>query len=206
MTATRMPDVLERALDAIEGAHRVSSDYDLSPDVILPEGRRLRPAGVLALLADIDSVWHLYLTTRSSALKHHPGQVSFPGGKQDASDPDIIATALREAREEIGLPSENVRIVGRLPAHETVTSFNVTPVVAVLESDFDVVRQDSEVAEVFTVPLAHVMDPANYQVQSRRWQGRWRSYYAVPYGPYYIWGATARMLRGWADAVHKCRG
>lgn len=202
MTTTRTDDLLARALDAIEGAHRVSSDYDLNPDAVLPVSRRLRPAGVLVLLAELDGVWQVYLTVRSSALKHHPGQVSFPGGKQDDVDPDIAATALREANEEIGLPVELVRIVGRLPVHETVTSFNVTPVVGVLQSAFPIVRQQTEVAEVFTVPLAHVLDPANYRVQSRRWQGRWRSYYVVPYGPYYIWGATARMLRGWADAVH----
>jgi 8-oxo-dGTP pyrophosphatase MutT (NUDIX family) len=201
MTTTRTCDLLSRALDAIEGAHRVSSDYDLNPDVVLPVGRRLRPAGVLVLLAEKEGDWHVYLTKRSSALKHHPGQVSFPGGKQEGGDADITATALREANEEIGLPVERVRIVGHLPVHETVTSFNVTPVVGLLEREFPIARQETEVAEVFTVPLSHVLDPANFSVQSRRWQGRWRSYYAVPYGPYYVWGATARMLRGWADAM-----
>ncbi len=201
MTQTRTRDFLNRALDAIDSAQRVSSDFDLNPDMVLPAGRRLRPAGVLVLLAEIEGDWQVYLTKRSSVLKHHPGQISFPGGKQEEGDADIAATALREAQEEIGLPVEHVRIVGHLPVHETVTSFNVTPVVGVLETRFPIVAQETEVAEVFTVPLAHVLDPASYRVQSRRWQGRWRSYYAVPYGPYYIWGATARMLRGWADAV-----
>ena len=181
----------------------MSSDYDLNPDVVLPASRRLRPAGVLVLLAEVEGDWHVYLTKRSSALKHHPGQISFPGGKQDEVDRDITATALREANEEIGLPPDQVRIAGHLPVHETVTSFNVTPVVGLLEAEFPIVPQETDVAEVFTVPLAHVLDPRSYRVQSRRWQGRWRSYYAVPYGPYYIWGATARMLRGWADAVQQ---
>lgn len=203
MTTTRTHDFLARALEAIEGAHRVSSDYDLNSAAVLPAGRRLRPAGVLVLLAEKHGQWQVYLTKRSSALKHHPGQVSFPGGKQDEGDADIAATALREAHEEIGLPAELVRIVGHLPVHETVTSFHVTPVVGLLQTDFPIVAQETEVAEVFTVPLAHVLDPASYSVQSRRWQGGWRSYYAVPYGPYYIWGATARMLRGWADAVRR---
>ena len=192
---------LDHALGALDKAAQASSDFDLNPDFVLPQGRKLREAGVLILLAEIDAAWHVYLTKRSSALKHHPGQVAFPGGKRDDADADIAATALREAWEEIGLPKDHARVVGTLPSHETVTSFNVTPIVAVLDRPFNIVREPGEVDEVFTVPLVHVLDPQNYAVQSRRWQGRIRSYYAVPYGPYYIWGATARMLRGWADAA-----
>lgn len=193
--------MLDRAIAALEGAHAASSDFDLNPDVVLPEGRKLRAAGVLVAVTQINGVWSVYLTKRSSALKHHPGQVAFPGGKQDEGDADIAATALREANEEIGLPLGAATVLGELPFHETVTSFRVTPVLAKLETDFKVIRQPSEVDEVFTVPLSHVLDPANFLIQSRRWQGRQRSYYVVPYGPYYIWGATARILRGWADAV-----
>lgn len=192
---------LDAALQALVRAGQPSSDFDLNPDFVLPAGRKLRSAGVLVLVAEVETEWHVYLTKRSSALKHHPGQVAFPGGKQDEGDADITATALREASEEIGLPSDHVRVVGHLPSHETVTSFDVTPVVAVLERPFQPIREAGEVEEIFTVPLSHLLKPSNFGVQSRRWQGRIRSYYAVPYGPYYIWGATARMLRGWAEAA-----
>lgn len=198
-----MSEFHRRALSRISAAGDRSSDFDLNTDIALPENRKLRPAGVLILLQEIEGEWRVYLTKRSSALKHHPGQIAFPGGKQDDSDSDITAAALREAWEEIGLPLGAARVVGHLPHHETVTGFIVTPVVAIIDNAFEIVRQPSEVDEVFTVPLTHVLDPSRFVVESRRWQGRRRHYYAVPFGPYYVWGATARMLRGWADAVHR---
>lgn len=175
-----------------------SSDFDLNPDVVLPEGRVLRPAGVLAPIVDVDGRLELILTKRSSALKHHPGQIAFPGGKQDGGDADVVAAALREAEEEIGLPREIVDVLGTLAAHETVTGFQVTPVIAHVTQPFTLKPEPGEVEEAFFVPLDHVLDPQNYLVHSRRWRGQRRYYYAVPYGPYYIWGATARMLRAWA--------
>lgn len=196
-----MSDLFDLAIARIGSAGARSSDFDLNTDIALPKNRTLRAAGVLILLQQFEGEWRIYLTKRSSALKHHPGQIAFPGGKMDAGDPDIAATAQREAWEEIGLPLGQSQVLGMLPEHETVTGFTVTPVIAVAPTAFEIVRQPSEVDEVFTVPLAHVLDPAKFVVESRRWQGRRRHYYAVPFGPYYIWGATARMLRGWADAV-----
>ena len=93
------------------------------------------------------------------------------------------------------------RCLATLPAHETVTGFTVTPVVGLIRSPFDPVPETGEVDEVFDVPLAHVLTPGNYSVQSRRFRGRQRHYYTVPFGPYYIWGATARILRALADAA-----
>lgn len=180
-----------------------SSDFDLNPGVVLPEGRKLRPAGVLAPIVARDGHLHLLLTMRSSALKHHPGQIAFPGGKVEEADIDVIAAALREAHEEIGLPPSAVEILGTIPAHETVTSFLITPVIGFVRDAFDIVPEPGEVAEVFSVPLDHVLDPAKYAVQARHWRGQMRHYFTVPYGPYYIWGATARILRAWTDLMQR---
>ncbi|GFE49333.1 coenzyme A pyrophosphatase [Roseobacter cerasinus] len=193
-------------MDAIRAAlarpGRPSSDYDLNPGTVLPEGRKLRPAGVLAPILRQGNGYHLLLTKRSSALKHHPGQIAFPGGKQDKGDADVIAAALREAHEEIGLPEAHVDVLGTLPAHETVTGFLVTPVIAYVKQPFDIRPEPGEVDEVFSVPLTHVLSAQNFVVQSRWWRGQRRDYFAVPYGPYYIWGATARMLRAWTDQLN----
>ena len=123
-----------------------------------------------------------------------------PKGERKRQSHDI-AKALREAREEIGLPEASVEILGRLPAHETVTGFNATPILARVTADFTPVPEAGEVEEVFSLPLSHVLTPGHYAIERRRWRDEWRRYYAVPYGPYYIWGATARILRGLADRV-----
>ncbi|MEX5579630.1 CoA pyrophosphatase [Pseudophaeobacter sp. A-200-2] len=195
-------DLKQRLSMAVQsGPDAGSSDFDLNPEMSLPQARKLRPAGVLVPISLASGAPRVILTKRSSALKHHPGQIAFPGGKVDEGDRDVTHTALREACEEIGLPQDLPEVLGALPTHETVTSFTVTPVVALLRSEFDVRPEAGEVAEVFSVPLSHVLDPANYIIESRRWRGTRRRYYTVPYGPYYIWGATARMLRQFADRM-----
>ncbi|WP_083096864.1 CoA pyrophosphatase [Pseudophaeobacter leonis] len=180
-----------------------SSDFDLNPDLAVPGGRKLRPAGVLVAISLVGPEPRILLTKRSSALKHHPGQIAFPGGKVDESDADVTEAALREAWEEIGLPKDLPEVIGLLPSHETVTSFQVTPVVALLHEGFELRPEAGEVAEVFSVPFDPVMNPANYVIASRNWRGTRRQYYTVPFGPYYIWGATARMLRALAGTMER---
>lgn len=196
-------DPFAKVVAALAHMHTASSDFDLNPGVSLPPDRKLRPAGVLVAMQEAADGLHVILTKRSSALKHHPGQIAFPGGKPDAGDADLTETALREAHEEIGLHPDNVEVLGLLPPHETVTGFIVTPVLAKVHHPFKAIPEPGEVEEVFNVPLAHVANPALYHIQSRRWRGQDRRYFSVPYGPYYIWGATARMLRTLADGMAK---
>ena len=190
------PDLVGRLIAALARPAGPSSDFDLNPAGTLPPGRSLRPAAVLLALWGRDVI----LTKRASHLKHHPGQIALPGGKQEAGESPEVA-ALREADEEIGLTAQNVTVLGRLAAHETVTGFQVTPVLGQVRADFTPRPDPQEVEEVFTVPLALLLDPARYAVEGRYWRGQFRRYYALPWGPYYIWGATARILRGLADRV-----
>jgi len=196
-----MPIEVGQLIAALNRPSGASSDFDLNPAVLADQGRVLRQAAVLVALWPRKAGIEVILTKRASHLKHHPGQIAFPGGKVEPTDRGPEAAALREAQEEIGLAPQNVSLIGRLPPHETVTGFAVTPVLGLIKADFVPQADPGEVEEVFTVPLAHLMSPACYGIQWRMWRGQVRRYYAVPWGPYYIWGATARILRGLAERV-----
>lgn len=192
-------DPIDRVCAALARPAGASSDFDLNPGAAAPP-RPLRAAAVLLALVEAPGGTGVVLTKRASGLRHHPGQIAFPGGKVEEGE-TAEAAALREAGEEIGLPPAFVAPIGALPVHETVTGFAITPIVARVTAPFDPVPQPGEVEEVFTVPLAHVADPARFRIERRMWRGQWRNYYTVPWGPYYIWGATARILRGLADRM-----
>ncbi len=193
-------DTLDRLRRALEHDATPSSDFDLNPQ-FRPEGRSLRAAAVLMPLVDRPGGLSVLLTKRASGLKHHPGQIALPGGKVDPTDADVTAAALRESHEEVGLDPALVTLLGAMPAHETVTGFSVTPILGFVHADFAPVIEAGEVEEAFFVPLAHLLDLSAYSIQRRQWLGQWRSFYTVPWGPYYIWGATARMLRALAARV-----
>ena len=200
MTQSSLETRLNNALGRL---HQTSSDFDLNSELILPKDRILRPAAVLVAIEESKTGASVILTRRSPSLKHHPGQISFPGGKRDKADRSIEQTALREAYEEIGLAPENVQILGCMPTHETVTSFTVTPILALVRDKFKPAVDQNEVAEVFSAPLSHICNIAQYSVQNRYLKSSRRYYYTVPFGPYYIWGATARILRSLADGMHE---
>jgi 8-oxo-dGTP pyrophosphatase MutT (NUDIX family) len=151
-------------------------------------------AAVLVPIVEHPSGLTVIFTKRTSHLKAHSGQVSFPGGRAEPEDPTPEFTALREAQEEIGLAIDKVEVLARLPEYHTRTGFLVTPVVGLVAPPLALVPDPREVEEVFEVPLAFLLDPANHRRETRELQGRTVGYYAMRYGAHTIWGATAGML------------
>ena len=180
----------------LTGLQRGPSDFDLNPghetDFYPPKG--YRPAAVLVpILAQAEP--QVLLTQRTTTLAKHAGQIAFPGGTVDATDASPLATALREAREEIGLPAASFDLLGYLDCYRTGTGYVITPVVGLVEPNFDLVLNSSEVESTFEVPLSFLLDPANHAIDKRTLQGRQRQFHAMPYQNRYIWGATAGIIR-----------
>jgi len=167
-------------------------DHDLNED--LRPDEPLRPAAVLIALVERDAGISVLLTRRAKHLEHHPGQISFPGGHIEQTDLDPVAAALRETHEEIGIAPERIKVLGRLNDYVTRTGFHITPIVGAVRPPLDIFPDNHEVDEVFEVPLAFFLDPINHHKHERIHEGVPRSFYAIPYEDYYIWGATAGML------------
>jgi 8-oxo-dGTP pyrophosphatase MutT (NUDIX family) len=159
-----------------------------------PSGTEMVPAAVLIPLVNQPQGLTVLLTQRTGHLHDHAGQISFPGGRVDEADADRVATALREAAEEIGIAPSAVAVIGSLPEWDIPTGFRVTPVVGWIEPPLQLAPDSFEVAEVFEVPLAFFLDPANHERHRDQINGRTRNYYAMPYQGRNIWGATAGML------------
>ena len=190
------PAASSRAVDL----DRIRLVLDASPSrthFVLEDGvgdEELTPAAVLFPIVQRVGGATVLLTQRTAHLKDHPGQISFPGGRREPADLSPAHTALREATEEIGLSPAHVEIAGYLPEYLTSTGFRVTPVVAMVTPPFDLQLDAFEVAEAFEVPLAFLLDPVNHQQHSLHYRGKLRHYYAMPYGEYFIWGATAGII------------
>ena len=192
------------AFDAIPRDYRAvpKGDFQLNPNFTPLRSGPLMPAAVLVPVVAYDGGERVILTKRTAHLSNHAGQVSFPGGRVDETDPDVIATALRETEEEIGLDRAHVNILGALDPYVTGTGFVVVPVVGLVRPGFSLSLAQHEVAEVFEVPFGFLMDQRNHQRHKGVFNGVERQWWAMPYGDYYIWGATAGMLRNLHEVLH----
>ena len=178
-------------------------DHDADPVMsTIAMVRPIRPAAVLVPVVDHPEPTVL-LTQRAQHLPDHPGQVSFPGGKIDKTDESPLHSALREAEEEIGLDRAHVESLGYLDLYMTTLGYRIVPLIARVKPGFTLTLNESEVDNVFEVPLAYVMDLANMQRHSRDWQGLTRHYYAITFGERYIWGVTAGIFRNLYDRIYK---
>ena len=188
------PDALRAALRRPQ-AWKVALPLERDPRYPEREGDTVMAAVLIALIARPEGVF-VILTERASHLREHGGQVSFPGGRIEPSDASDEAAALREAHEETGMPQTHVEVLGRMPAYVTATGFSITPVVALVQPGFDYHVDAFEVAEVFEVPLEFLMDPHNHREHRVDMpDGRSRHYFSMTWKRFFIWGATAAMLR-----------
>jgi 8-oxo-dGTP pyrophosphatase MutT (NUDIX family) len=161
---------------------------------IIAQERPIRPAAVLIPIVDHAEPTVL-LTQRAAHLNDHAGQISFPGGKIDATDASPLDAALREAWEEIGLTREFIDPIGYLDLYATGFGFRILPTLARIKPGFELRINETEVDDAFEVPLAFLMNPANHQLHAKEFRGMERHYYAMPFAERYIWGATAGILR-----------
>jgi 8-oxo-dGTP pyrophosphatase MutT (NUDIX family) len=198
---THLPSPSAASLEAQSIAARFARQHDWTPE-LRKEARFVEraPAHASVLIGLVQrQQLNVLLTLRPTHMNSHSGQIAFPGGKADLADADAVATALREAQEEVGLSSEFVEVIGTLPVYTTGSAFIVTPVVALLRPGFALQANADEVADIFEVPLAFLMNPANHRHHVYDWSGEQRRWLSMPYQDgsteRFIWGATAGMLR-----------
>ena len=179
------------------------SDFELNPELEKMAGaQENRPAAVLIPVLERGERASVLFTQRTEDLPTHAGQISFPGGKMDADDANVLETALREAREEIGLEADFIEAVGFLDDYVTSTGYRIAPLVAVIRPGYSLTPDTSEVADIFDVPLDFLMSAQNHQLHTREWRGAQRLFYAMSYGERFIWGATAGMLRNLYECLY----
>lgn len=168
-----------------------------------PDGNTTAASVLIPLVMRADGL-HVLLTRRTEHLRDHAGQISFPGGRAEADDVDSVATALRETEEEVGLDRRHIEVIGSLPDYSTISSYVITPVVALVEPDFTLALDSFEVAQAFEVPLAYLMTPAHHRHHEIEFAGQRRRFLSMPWqdptandqtSEFFIWGATAAMLR-----------
>ena len=198
-----LPAVLGAELQDEALRRRFTTLPEWTPEITVERRFIERPpadASVLVPLVQGEQI-SVLLTQRTDHLTDHPGQISFPGGRAETYDADAVATALREAHEEIGLEPAYVDVLGTLPTYTTGTGFVVTPVVGFVKPGYTLVADPFEVAEVFEVPLSFLMDPQHHRRHAVEVDGLVRQFISMPWGqdlrgePYFVWGATAAMLR-----------
>ncbi|GAA0350215.1 CoA pyrophosphatase [Bowmanella denitrificans] len=175
-------------LNRFHHARQVDSERDF------PLRKPGRPAAVLMPIIERDELTLLF-TRRAGHLKHHAGQVSFPGGRQEPEDADLLDTALRETREEIGINTDNIEIVGQLQRYRTVSGYEVTPYIGILPPPRKLIPDHNEVASVFEVPLSYLMNKHNHMVHLAERQGLTHPIYFIHWQQQHIWGATAAFVR-----------
>ena len=182
-------------------------DYDMNPEFAPQAGDRHRDAAVLIPLIAGPGEPRVLLTRRADHLAHHPGQIAFPGGRIDAADPSAAAAALREAEEEVGLPTDAVRLLGRIDDYITRTGYRVRPYVGWIDAPPAAWRLDpEETAEAFEPPLSALIDPALRRVEARWLKGVERRFYSIVWSGRVVWGATAGMLADLSDRLWSAPG
>lgn len=187
---------MRRPKDGDRNIYRPDQDYHASE---LP----LKPAAVLIPLIDHKDGMTVLLTKRAQHLKTHSGQVSFPGGRCDPEDADAMATALRETEEEVGIDRSHIEVLGGMEDYETITGYVITPIVAILQPEFELKVDAGEVAEAFELPLDYILDERNHELQSGVWNDQERYYYALMNEKHNVWGATAAMLVRFAKLINE---